>query len=86
MVAVAVVLFAGTYTHRHYLLYGVVFYVLAKVAEYYDGGVYTLTQQLISGHSLKHLLAGVGAGFLYLMLTRRHPVHATTAASNHALP
>ncbi|GMQ89984.1 MAG: ceramidase domain-containing protein [Gammaproteobacteria bacterium] len=84
VVAVAMVLFEGTYTHRRYLVYGVLLYALAKVAEFYDGGVYSLTQQLISGHSLKHLLAGVGAGFLYLMLTCRHAVH--TASSGHQPP
>lgn len=65
--------FRGRYTHRHYLLYGVMFYALAKVAEYYDYGFYALSSSVMSGHSLKHLLAAVAPFFVYLMLRRRGP-------------
>jgi hypothetical protein len=65
--------FPGRYTHRHYLLYGVAFYALAKVAEYYDYGFYALSSNILSGHSLKHLLAAVAPFFVYLMLRRREP-------------
>lgn len=64
-------LFPGRHTHRHYLLYGVAFYALAKVAEYYDRETYALTSLFVSGHSLKHLLAAGGPLFVYLMLRRR---------------
>jgi hypothetical protein len=66
--------FPGRYTHRHYLLYGVGFYALAKVAEYYDHGIHTLTSAAISGHSLKHLLAAAAPFCVYLMLKRRTPL------------
>lgn len=69
--------FPGRFTHRHYLLYGVGFYALAKVAEYYDYGTYALTTTAISGHSLKHLLAAVSAFCVYLMLRRRAQVANT---------
>lgn len=35
-------------------------YLLAKVLEQYDGEVFALTGW-ISGHTLKHLVAGIGA-------------------------
>ncbi|MBX3704335.1 MAG: ceramidase domain-containing protein [Steroidobacteraceae bacterium] len=38
-------------------------YVLAKVAEYFDGAVYALGG-LVSGHSIKHLLAALAAWWL----------------------
>lgn len=63
--------FPGRYTHRHYLLYGVGFYAAAKIAEYYDHGIYALTGTAISGHSLKHLLAAAAPFCVYLMLARR---------------
>ncbi len=69
--------FPGRYTHRHYLLYGVAFYALAKVAEYYDFGFYTLSSSVLSGHSLKHLLAAVAPFFVYLMLRKRGPMAST---------
>lgn len=63
--------YPGRFTHRHYLLYGVGFYALAKAAEYHDHGIYAATSAAISGHSLKHLLAAAGVFCVYLMLKRR---------------
>lgn len=63
--------FSGHYTLRHYLLYGVAFYVLAKAAELFDHQIYAATAGMISGHSLKHLLAAAAAFCVLLMLRRR---------------
>jgi hypothetical protein len=73
--------FPGRYTHRHYLLYGVGFYALAKVAEYFDHCVYALTAGIISGHSLKHLLAAVATVCVLLMLARRVQSRTPVASS-----
>ncbi len=64
-------MFPGRYTHRSYLLYGLLFYALAKVAEYYDKETYSLTALFVSGHSVKHLLAAMAPLYLLLMLRRR---------------
>ena len=74
-------MFPGRYTLRHYLLYGVGFYALAKVAEFYDHPIYALTSQLLSGHSLKHLLAAAAALCIYLMLRRRGQSRTPVASS-----
>lgn len=63
--------FPGRYTHRHYLLYGVGCYALAKVAELLDHEIYAATGAAISGHSVKHLLAAIAVYFVYRMLCRR---------------
>lgn len=63
--------FPGHYTHRLYLLYGVGFYALAKVAELNDHEIYSATGALISGHSVKHLLAALAVVCVLLMLRRR---------------
>ena len=63
--------FPGRYTHRHYLLYGVGFYALAKVAELLDHQIHAATGAAISGHSVKHLLAAVAVYCVYRMLCRR---------------
>ncbi|MBT8449381.1 MAG: ceramidase [Gammaproteobacteria bacterium] len=42
------------------------FYILAKLAEMFDGAIYELTEQIISGHSVKHLLAAVAAYYILL--------------------
>ena len=50
------------------------FYVLAKIAELLDGPIYELTAYIISGHSLKHLLAAVAA---YYILTAYQKAETT---------
>ncbi|HEY5236730.1 MAG TPA: hypothetical protein VIJ14_11175 [Rhabdochlamydiaceae bacterium] len=47
-------------------IYGVViFYILAKVVEVYDGQIFSLTHQMISGLTLKQLGGVVGVYFVY---------------------
>jgi len=72
-IIVLYVLFRGRYSHREYLVYGLGFYALAKVAEFYDKEIYAQTGSLLSGHSLKHLLAATALLLIYLMLQRRGP-------------
>ena len=63
--------FPGRYDRRHYLLYGVGLYALAKVAERYDHEIYAATATAISGHSLKHLLAALAVFCVLRMLQKR---------------
>jgi len=63
--------FPGRYNQRYYLLYGVGFYALAKVAERLDHEIYAATGALISGHSVKHLTATLAVLCVLLMLKRR---------------
>lgn len=56
---------ARRYTHGHLLVWAAVWYALAKVFESTDLAVYRLTQGLVSGHTVKHLLAA-GAVFAIL--------------------
>jgi hypothetical protein len=67
-------LFPPRYTHRRYLIYGLGFYLAAKVAEIYDRELYALTADAVSGHPIKHLLASLSTLYVYLMLRRRTPV------------
>lgn len=64
-------MFTARYTHRLYLLFGLGFYVLAKVAERYDQAIFEATAQFVSGHSVKHVLAAGAPLMLLLMLRRR---------------
>lgn len=75
-IPLVLLLFPARYRRRAYLLYGLGFYAAAKAAELYDREIYALTAQLVSGHSLKHLLAAGGAFCVYLMLRRRAPAAA----------
>jgi hypothetical protein len=83
MLAIPYVLaaFPGRHAHRHYLLFGVGFYAIAKVAEIYDHEIYSLTSDILSGHSLKHLLAAAAPYCVYLMLRRRGRRRVPVASS-----
>lgn len=74
VIPLVIFLFPPAYTRRVYLLYGLGFYLLAKAAELYDRELYALTHNLVSGHSIKHLLACASAFWVYLMLRRRTPL------------
>jgi hypothetical protein len=62
----------GRYSHRYYLGLGLAAYAFAKLAEIGDGAIYAATAGIVSGHSLKHLLAALAPWCVYLMLARRH--------------
>lgn len=64
------------FKHTHLLNWSALlgFYVLAKIAETYDSAIFELCQHLISGHSLKHVLASIGLAIVVysLHLTIKH--------------
>lgn len=41
------------------IFYVLAWYVLAKLCEHYDDSIYQITQQIISGHTLKHIFAAL---------------------------
>jgi hypothetical protein len=65
-------LFPSRYTNSLslYAMFGL--YILAKVFELLDAPIYDLGH-LVSGHTLKHLAAGVAAYVILSMLVRRRP-------------
>lgn len=66
-------LFRGTHSHRWMLLVALGLYALSKAAEILDRPIFAATGAVLSGHSLKHLLAA-GACFVVLrMLAVREP-------------
>nr|WP_305906826.1 ceramidase domain-containing protein [Methylomarinum sp. Ch1-1]MDP4519533.1 ceramidase domain-containing protein [Methylomarinum sp. Ch1-1] len=67
--------YKSRYSHRHYLLYGLLWYGLAKLFELNDQRIFSLTDQLISGHTLKHLSAGAATFCVYRMLKNRRRLY-----------
>ena len=53
------------------LVVTLVCYILAKLAENFDHGIFGVTRGLVSGHTLKHLLAASAGLAVLLMLKRR---------------
>jgi hypothetical protein len=70
-VTAVMILFRSRYSHGWVLLLAVVLYGFAKIAEAYDGEIFSLTRQLFSGHTLKHLLAALSCLAVLGMLWRR---------------
>jgi len=84
--AYVLMVFPGSYTHRRHLGYALASYALAKAAEFQDREIYALTSQLMSGHTLKHLLAALAVFFVYLMLRMRSPVSRKAGGQAAAVP
>jgi hypothetical protein len=65
------ILFRSHFTLKAYYGVALFFYALAKWAESKDHQIFALSGELISGHSLKHLLAGAGLMCLWPMVRWR---------------
>jgi len=70
-ILILLLLFRGRQTHQAYLMAALGLYILAKVAEVEDQSIYSISQQKLSGHSLKHLLSAWAVFLIYRMLNRR---------------
>jgi len=66
-------LFPARYSRGADLIVAMGFYVLAKILESLDRPVYNLGH-IISGHTLKHLMAALGIYWVFRMLARRRPL------------
>lgn len=64
-------LFPSKYTHKSGYFVALGFYALAKVTEVKDREIFEMTNRLISGHSMKHILAAVGLMCLAWMVRVR---------------
>jgi hypothetical protein len=70
LIALIIALFPARYTGTRYLVVAFIFFVLAKLFELFDKQIYSFTR-MISGHSLKHITAGVACYWILRMLQKR---------------
>jgi hypothetical protein len=61
------------FTHGYMIIVALACYGLSKIAEYKDHEIWRLTEGVISGHTIKHLLAALGCYVLVRMLQVRGP-------------
>ena len=73
----AILLFPPRYTHGGGYGWGIGLYVAAKLCEVTDRPIFEALGGAVSGHTLKHILAGAAAGALLLMAARRSPAENT---------
>ena len=72
-IALIALLYPSRYTLGRDVLVAVAIYAVAKLAELLDAQIYALGH-LLSGHTLKHLLAALAVWWLLRMLQLREPV------------
>jgi len=72
-------LYRSRYSHATAIYWVFVVYLAAKIFESFDRGIYELTG-FISGHTLKHLAAGVGGLIVARMIWQRVPAAGTNRA------
>jgi len=70
-IPIILIFFSSRYTHKIWFLYTLIFYGLAKFTEVKDHEIFLGTNQLVSGHTLKHILAAVGLAALWWMVKVR---------------
>ena len=70
-IPIVMIVFKSKFTHQRYLIYALMFYLLAKITETYDREIFSFTYQQISGHFLKHILASLGPLYIYFMIKKR---------------
>jgi hypothetical protein len=71
IIPLAMVLFQRRHTHQWLLLGALALYGLAKASEVYDQEIFALTRRLLSGHTLKHLIAALSCYAVLVSLQRR---------------
>jgi predicted membrane channel-forming protein YqfA (hemolysin III family) len=78
-------LFPPRYTGGRELLVVVALYGVAKIFETFDKEIFAMGH-LVSGHTMKHLLAGLAAWQFLSMLKRRRPVETPAPAETLVAP
>lgn len=69
LIGLILFLFPGSYPALKIYAWLFIFYLLAKICEYSDVMIYSLTNDVISGHTLKHLCAAMSAYCMVVILT-----------------
>ncbi|MBT2987426.1 MAG: ceramidase domain-containing protein [Candidatus Thiodiazotropha sp. (ex Ctena orbiculata)] len=73
MIPFLMTLFRSRFTHQWLLFFAFVLYAVAKGSEAYDMAVFQMTREVVSGHTIKHLLAAASCYMILIMLQRRKP-------------
>jgi preprotein translocase subunit SecG len=71
LIGMMIALFSPSYTGINYLVLAFSLFVIAKLFELFDSQIYQ-AGHIISGHSLKHITAGIACYVILRMLRRRH--------------
>lgn len=81
VILLVMALFPSRYTRGTDFFVAAALYALAKVAEHFDRQIFDVLGGVVSGHSLKHLLAAAAMYWLLRMLMKRRPLRVENRAS-----
>jgi hypothetical protein len=81
--ALIIGLFPPRYSGMRYLVLGFCLFVVAKICESFDQQIYSSTR-FVSGHALKHVIAGVACYWILRMLQARRPVVPKQSSARHS--
>jgi hypothetical protein len=59
------------YKGLKYPVYALLWYGLAKILEYFDLGIFEMTGEVISGHTLKHIAAAIAVYVMVVYVQKR---------------
>jgi len=65
LIPIILLLFKKKNNNSYYIFPVLAFYILAKLSEHFDEFIYTVSKEIISGHSIKHFLAAIAAYYIY---------------------
>jgi len=68
--------FPARYSDAKYIWWALGSYALAKAFEHFDKQIWEILQHTLSGHTLKHIVSGVGIFYLVLYVKRRQAVQS----------
>lgn len=79
MLPILLFFFPSRYTGSYYITEAVIWYALAKTTELFDKPIYNITHSIISGHTIKHILAATAIYSLirYLKFRKIKPKFAS---------
>jgi hypothetical protein len=81
-IPIILLLFPSRFTRKYFYLIALLIYGAAKWAEVKDSEIFYATHEVMSGHTLKHILAAIGLTFLWWMVrTREEESVAITSRS-----
>jgi hypothetical protein len=78
LIPVILLIYEPSLGKAKYYWFMMLFYVLAKVFEYFDAAIFD-AGQIVSGHTLKHLFASMAPATLLYALTLRRQLHKVDA-------
>lgn len=71
VIPIILFMFSSRYTHKLFYGFTLLFYGLAKWSEIKDREIFNWSHNLLSGHTLKHVLAAIGISGLWWMIKIR---------------